>query len=215
LREKGTLVFLVRNKVCEEDRINAEAILKDARKDDRVVRVSYLSGTPSHNKDFATITDALAAILRKYKEMRLVLAGPLDTEDALNAFGDRIERVPFLPREEYFAMVAGMDINLAPLEIGNPFCESKSELKWFEAGLVSVPTVAAATGTFRGAITDGVDGYVAGTTEEWIGKLSRLIEDKAFRKEMGERARAAVLSKHTTRAADDTGYYEYLRSKLR
>lgn len=242
LREKGKKVFVVRNKVSREDAENAEAILSSCHsdpglvegeessndkaadtndeiprqaRDDRRVRVSYLSGTPSHNKDFATITDALITLLQNYPQMRLVLAGPLDTEDRLNAFKDQIERVPFAPRREYFATVAKMDINIAPLEIGNPFCESKSELKWFEAGLLAVPTVAAATGTFREAITDGGNGFTAGTTEEWIAKIGELVENENLRKAMGEKARETVLRKYTTANADDAEYYDYLRSKLR
>ena len=41
---------------------------------------------------------------------------------------------------------ARFDINLAPLEVGNPFCEAKSQLKFFEAGLVNCTTIASPTG---------------------------------------------------------------------
>ncbi len=214
LRERGKQVFVVRNKLSEEDVASAEEILPQVSKDASVVKIAYLSGTPSHNKDFATITDALLILFEKYPQMRLVLAGPLDTEERLSRFQERIIRVPFLPRKEYFATVAGMDINLAPLEIGNPFCESKSELKWFEAGLLSVPTVASATGTFREAITDGVDGLVAGTTEEWVAKISHLIENADVRKRMGQQARKTVLEKYTTTHASDVPYYDYLKEKI-
>ncbi|PIX90382.1 MAG: hypothetical protein COZ29_00290 [Candidatus Moranbacteria bacterium CG_4_10_14_3_um_filter_45_9] len=214
LRERGKQVFVVQNKLSQEDVSSAEEILSKVSKDASVVKISYLSGTPSHNKDFATITDALVALFGKYPQMRLILAGPLDTEDTLNRFRERIIRVPFLPRKKYFATVANMDINLAPLEIGNPFCESKSELKWFEAGLFSVPTVASATGTFRTAITDGVDGLVAGTTEEWVAKISYLIENTDARKRMGQRARETVLKKYTTTHANDALYYDYLKKKI-
>ncbi|MDO8566210.1 MAG: glycosyltransferase [Candidatus Moranbacteria bacterium] len=214
LNERGKQVFVVRNKVSKDDVAYAEKTLQEARRDSGFVRLCYLSGTASHNKDFATITDALLVLFEKYPELRLVLAGPLHTGDKLTPFRDRIEKVPFLSREKYFTLVAQMDINLAPLEIGNPFCESKSELKWFEAGLLSVPTVAAGTKTFKEAIIDGVDGYVATTSEEWIVKLSRLIEDSGFRKQMGERAREKVLERYTTHTGKSEEYYNYLRSKI-
>lgn len=214
LREKGKQVFLVRNKVSQEDVKRSEAILAGVHKDAAIVRVAYLSGTPSHNKDFATITSALLTLFATYPQMRLVLVGPLDTGNQLQAWSDRIEQIPFLPRADYFATVARMDINLAPLEIGNPFCEAKSELKWFEAGLLAVPTVAAATGTFKEAIVDGVDGYVAGMTEEWTEKIGNLITDADLRKRMGEKAQEAVLARYTSVSADDTEYYDYLRKKI-
>ncbi|MEI8097035.1 MAG: glycosyltransferase [Candidatus Moraniibacteriota bacterium] len=214
LREKEKHVFIVRNKVSKEDVLWAEDIVKNKREKENEIRIGYLSGTLSHDKDFATITEALVIILEKYPEAQLVLAGPLDTKDELNRFQDRIFRVPFLPRKEYFATVANMDINLAPLEIGNPFCESKSELKWFEAGLLAVPTVASATGTFKEAIADSVDGYVAETTEEWVAKISQLIENGEKRKEIGMQARKTVLEKYTTSNTDNKEYYNYLRSKI-
>lgn len=216
LKEKGKKVFIVKNKLSKKDVVDAKLALQGVKKNPHLVRIAYFSGTPSHNKDFATITPVLETILASHPEVRLVLAGPLDTEDRLNQrFSEQIERVLFAPRSEHFKNIAQVDINLAPLEIGNPFCESKSELKWFEAGIVRVPTVAAATEPFRQAITDGVDGFVAATEEEWQEKLVQLIEDQAFRQKMGEQARQTVLKKYTTTGADNTEYYDYLRSKLK
>lgn len=226
LREKGKRVFVVKNKLSKQDVDWADTALEEKAKSypptgeasklkaTQPVRIGYLSGTPSHNKDFATITEALLALFSRFPEMRLVLAGPLDTESRLAPYADRIERVAFVPRSELFGVIASLDINLAPLEIGNPFCESKSELKWFEAGIVGVPTVAAATEPFRQAITDGVDGCVAATTGEWQEKLGRLIKSPEERKTMGEQARQSVLTRYTTHVGDNMEYYEYLRLKM-
>lgn len=215
LQEKGKKVFIVKNKLSKKDVTDAKLALQDVKKDSNLVRIAYFSGTPSHNKDFATITPVLEKILASHPEVRLVLAGPLDTEDRLNQrFAEQIERVPFAPRPEHFRNIAEVDINLAPLEIGNPFCESKSELKWFEAGIVGVPTIASATEPFREAITDGVDGFVAATEAEWEEKLEKLVMDQEFRKTMGENARQTVLSQYTVLVEDDLDYYEFLKSKL-
>lgn len=215
LQEKGKKVFIVKNKLSKKDVTDAKLALQDVKKDLNLVRIAYFSGTPSHNKDFATITPVLEKILASHPEVRLVLAGPLDTEDRLNQrFAEQIERVPFAPRPEHFRNIAEVDINLAPLEIGNPFCESKSELKWFEAGIVGVPTIASATEPFREAITDGVDGFVAATEAEWEEKLEKLVTDQEFRKTMGENARQTVLSRYTVLVEDDLDYYEFLKSKL-
>jgi len=215
LRDKGKRVFVVKNKLSEQDVSWGEMALKNVKKDSAIVRLCYLSGTISHNKDFATITRVLVELLRKYSHLRLVLAGPLDVNNELQEFASQIERVPFLSREAYFMSIANYDINVAPLEIGNPFCESKSELKFFEAGLVQVPTVAAGTQTFKDAVTDGVDGFVAATKEEWKEKIEKLITDSELRRKMGENARQAILMRYTTKNAQDLEYYSYLRSKIK
>lgn len=214
LRERGKQVFVVPNKLSQEDVRWCDEAYQSVRHDDVIVRLCYLSGTMSHNKDFATITPVLLGVLAKYPKVHLVLAGPLDVDDALNRFASQIERVPFVGRRDYFRNVAGMDINLAPLEIGNPFCESKSELKWFEAGAVGVPTIAAATRTFCEAITDGVDGFVARDAEEWRTILERLIEHPEERRALGERVRQTVLARYTTESVSNMDYVNYLKGKL-
>ena len=217
LQAKGKQVFVVPNKLSKQDVAWAEQALhnqQSAISNQQIVRIGYLSGTPSHDRDFATITGALVKLFETYPEMRLVLTGPLDTESELNQYNDRIERIPFVPRKELFGNIASLDINVAPLEIGNPFCEAKSELKFFEAGIVKVPTIAAATETFRDAITDGVDGFVADTTEAWVDKIGLLIKNKDLRAEMGNRARQTALERYTTVNAKNEKYYQYLRSRI-
>jgi glycosyltransferase involved in cell wall biosynthesis len=228
LREKGKRVFVVPNKLSEADvKIATEINLSFPRRRESssgktswipgssprmttdVVILSYFSGSASHNKDFATITEPLLRILEKYPQVSLSVFGPLDLDPRFDAFGDRVKRVPYVSREKHWANVAASDINLAPLEIGNPFCESKSELKFFEAGILGVPTVAAATRTFQEAIADGEDGFVAATAEEWTAKLEKLILDPVSRMKIGENARKKVLERYTTTTKNEP-YYRYL-----
>jgi glycosyltransferase involved in cell wall biosynthesis len=231
LEEKGKRVFIVPNKLSRRDVEVAERILREKRGDiapplakgevgrgfeeRQVVTAGYFSGTISHNKDFATITEVLINLFEKYPNFRLLIVGPLDTESKLNAYADRIKHLPYVPREEHFKNISRVDINLLPLEIGNPFCEAKSELKFFEAGILGVPTVASATRPYREAIEDGVDGFAATTAEEWTEKLSRLTEDADLRQAMGERARQKSLAKYTTQNANNQEYYDYLKSRIK
>ena len=107
-----------------------------------------------------------------------------------------------------------IDINLIPLVSDDPFTESKSELKFFEAGILKVPTVAAATDPFRRAVEDGVDGFVANGIEEWTEKLENLIINKELREKIGEKAREKAIEKYSTINAKNEEYYQFLRSKI-
>jgi glycosyltransferase involved in cell wall biosynthesis len=215
LEEYGKKVFIVLNKLSESDVKVAEDILKNKKdRNDGKIRLGYFSGTISHNKDFATITEALLEVMEKYPQVELFLAGPLDIESKLNKFKNRIKQVAYAPRSKHFQNIASIDINLSPLEIGNPFCEAKSELKFFEAGILGIPTVASATQTFKKAISDGIDGFVANDTKEWIEKLQKLILEPKLRLETGQKAREKALQKYTTQNAENEEFYSYLRSKL-
>ena len=215
LREFNKKVFIVKNKLSKSDVEIANKIIKlKVHKVHKVIKLGYFSGTASHNKDFASIVDALLEIMEKYPQVELFLAGPLDIENKLNEFKERIKQIPYVPRNKHFENVSKVDINLAPLEVGNPFCESKSELKFFEAGIVGVPTVASATQTFKEAISDGFDGFVASDTDEWINKLERLILSPELCCKMGAEARKKALDHYSTQTAKNEEFYGYLKSRL-
>lgn len=225
LRARDKQVFIITNKLSVEDIIWASSAYRQHQ--DRFITqsaataetteqlvIGYFSGTLSHNKDFATITPALIQILRKYPQVRIAIFGPLDLDNNLRKFADRFIQYSYVARNAYFGKVASVDIAVAPLELDNPFCQSKSELKFFEAGIVGVPVVAVANQTFSEAITDGVDGFVASTTDEWVEKLSRLIDEADLRKTIGDAARDTALACYTTQNAHSNDYYEFLRSKI-
>jgi glycosyltransferase involved in cell wall biosynthesis len=215
-------VFVVPNKLSNPDLEIADEILENRKElsslrslaPDGEIRIGYFSGTLSHNRDFATIANALLEIMEKYPQVRLVLVGPLDVKNALSKFSARIEQLPFVDRKKHFRNIASVDINLAPLELGEPFCEAKSELKFFEAGIVGVPTVAVKNQTFSEAIMDGVDGFLAKDIAEWVEKLEKLIVNPELRAEMGEAAREKALRYYTNKNSDNEKYYAYLRSRI-
>ena len=82
-----------------------------------------------------------------------------------------------VPLADLPAEMARFDVSIAPLEVGNVFCEAKSELKYVQAALLDVCTIASPTGPYRRAIRDG---------ENWVarndrGRLVRSLEDAMHR----------------------------------
>lgn len=214
LKEKNKAVIIVSNKLADREVALADGIIKKEKVNDGFLRLGYYSGTLSHNKDFATIADALMAVMEKYEKVRLILAGPLDVEDKLNKFKDRIEILPRVPRAKYYENLYRSDISLVPLELGNPFCEARSEIKFIEAGILQIPTVAVKNRTYSEAIADGVDGFLAENTSEWIEKISGLIQDEDLRRMMGKKAREKVLQDYTDKNSHNQEYYDYVKSKM-
>ncbi len=207
--------FVIRNRLSVRDVEIAENISASRAENakDRVV-IGYFSGTRSHDRDFGTVSGVLSQLLQEHRGLQLRLVGPLAVPQSLGAFSDRIERLPFASRRKHFENIAGVDINIAPLEIGDSFCESKSELKFFEAGIVRVPTVASATRTFRESIEDGVDGFVAMDEKEWREKLNRLISDAKLRRRMGCQAYETARIGYAADTARDDEYVNFLRKNI-
>lgn len=154
--------------------------------------IGYFSGTGSHNRDFALVAPVLAELMGRYPNVLLHLSGHLEIGGTLLAYQERIRRAPFVAWQELPNLVAQVDINLAPLELDNPFTQAKSEIKYTEAALVGVPTVASPTDAFAYAIADGETGFLAAAPAEWSRALTALVEDPALRERSGEAARRAV-----------------------
>ena len=170
---------------------------KDSLKADNTIRIGYFSGTKTHQKDFHTIAPAILRILDEYDNVRLSICGLLDLDHRFDVLVHRVEKYPFVPIEQLPHYIAKFDINIAPLETGNIFCEAKSELKYFYAGILRMPTVATPADAFRFAIRHGENGFLASSGEEWYSCLKTLIENTSLRKSMGEKAFTHVMDTYT------------------
>jgi glycosyltransferase involved in cell wall biosynthesis/SAM-dependent methyltransferase len=168
--------------------------------DAQIVRIAYLSGTPTHNRDFKECSRALERVLETYSHARLMLVGHIDSGEEFARFGERIELRPPVSWQDLPRLIRRVDINLAPLEGDNPFTECKSSLKYFEAAILGIPTVASDLEPYRKSVAHGENGYLCRTEEEWFHCISRLIEDPSLREKMGSIARKDALINWTTRA---------------
>jgi hypothetical protein len=63
-------------------------------------------------------------------------------------FVDRLDQRPFVEWTRLPAEISRVDINLIPLVL-NPFTEAKSDLKYYEAAVLKIPSVATLTEFFR------------------------------------------------------------------
>lgn len=158
--------------------------------------IGYASGTPTHNKDFSVIKPCLKEILDRYPQVEIHLVGSILTGDDWGKHQSRIKKIPFLRWQLLPSVLAQFDINLAPLIVDNPFNQSKSEIKYLEAGLVKVPTVASSTDSFNYAIDSGKNGFVIFKEDEWWSILTWLIENQSERLQIGENAYQHVIEKY-------------------
>jgi glycosyltransferase involved in cell wall biosynthesis len=156
-------------------------------------RIGYLSGTTTHDHDWLHIEPAVISVLRRRPDVELWLGGHVRPTSALHALGDQVRRMPMLPWTELPGVLRDLDVNLAPLEPGSIFNEAKSAIKWLEAALTSTPTIASPTEPFREAITDGHNGILATTPDEWSRAIEGLLDDADARARVGERARRDAL----------------------
>ena len=163
---------------------------------DGLIRIGYMSGTLTHQRDLAVASGALSTVLSESPDVRLVLWR--DTVDLaelpeLEKHIGQIEWRERVGRDDTPSEYARLDISIAPLEVGNPFCEAKSELKFFEAALVQVPTIASPTQPYAAAIRNLETGLLASGNDEWYRNLRNLVRDRELRRSIGRAAFEDVL----------------------
>src|SRR5439155_5426313 len=100
-----------------------------AREAAGICRIGYLSGSTTHDLDWALVEPAVLSILGRYPLAELWLVGPLKTKTPLDAH-PRVKQMAFRPFQELPRLQAELDLVLAPLEPGLEFSEAKSAVKW-------------------------------------------------------------------------------------
>lgn len=140
------------------------------------IHLGYFSGTPTHNRDFALMAGALARILEQDDRVRLRVVGFLKQGDELfEKVKDQIELIPLTNYLDLQRLIAETEVNLAPLQ-NNRFTNCKSELKYFDAGILGIPTLASPTFTMSRAIEHGVNGFIV-RNHEWDEYLNRIVAE--------------------------------------
>jgi len=101
-----------------------------------------------------------------------------------------VEKCPWSLDSQVIDLLTG-DIGLAPLP-DDRFTRGKCGFKILQYQAASLPVVASPIGVNSEYVCDGVTGYHAWDIEQWIAKISELIENAELRKQMGDAGRIHV-----------------------
>jgi glycosyltransferase involved in cell wall biosynthesis len=170
--------------------------LRHLKRNSKKFVIGYYPGTLTHQADFNQCASALAKFLRinDNAEFRVVGRLNLDEFHVFNNLNSQIVRLPLMAYEDMIIDLAGCHVNIAPLEIGNIFCECKSELKYFDAAMMGVPTIASPTIPFKMAIQHGVNGFLAKTEVNWFDCFQMLFSNEIYLNSISLNARRYALA---------------------
>jgi glycosyltransferase involved in cell wall biosynthesis len=145
------------------------------------------SGSHTTIKHFESGVHFLKKIKEKYGDR--VQFKVMGDEDYVNEeLG--IKGIPWNSTTEV-EVLSSFDIGIMPLP-DDQWVKGKCGLKGLSYMALEVPTIMSAVGVNTEIIEDGVNGFLARTDEEWVHKLSLLIDSFELRKTMGTLARKTV-----------------------
>jgi glycosyltransferase involved in cell wall biosynthesis len=174
----------------------AEAKQKLGLPEDSILLLSVARAVKYKTIDGISFADAHTPLLKRNKKVFLLIVGPGYREDwvaAIQEVEGRIRVIEETPNTAIFYQAADIYVD------SFPFVSNTSLL---EAGSYAVPLVTrypySDASEILGADMPGLTGNLIRTRdiEEYIAVLSRLVEDKEFRRSLGEATRKKIAETH-------------------
>jgi glycosyltransferase involved in cell wall biosynthesis len=184
---KKTRVVVRRNAVDENTLRLSKNSIKNNGESEGVIRIIYATPSLAHSADFTACSRAIVKILEKYRaRVKLVLMGDVELPLLLKKFKKNIIHEKSGSYEKFMQILGGCDINIVPL-LDDEFNATKSNIKFLDAAILKVPSICSPVGDYD-FLQDGKECFLANNKQQWIEKLSILIEDKKTRTKMGKDA---------------------------
>lgn len=177
------------------------------------VRIGWQGGNNHFLKNFNHLIEPLNQLKKKYgNKVEFVSMGANPNvklfenhqkKEALN--------FPFESREparlfQFPRKLAEMDLDIGLIVVDdNPFSRAKSNIKWMEYSILGIPSVSSRCLPYEN--TNAI--LVGNTEEEWLGALSKLIDDGLLRKKMGKEAKK--MSKEFNASKHGQKWYNYYK----
>lgn len=112
-------------------------------------------------------------------------------------------------KEDEIKEISSMDIGIMPLP-DDEWTKGKCGLKGLLYMALEVATVMSPVGVNTEIIQDGENGFLASSEEEWIAKISLLVEDELLRKKLASNGRITVVNRYSVQSQQEN-YLKYFQ----
>jgi glycosyltransferase involved in cell wall biosynthesis len=178
-----------------------------ARPDDRIC-IGW-TGSYTTLKHFLLAMPVLEKLNRKYPgKLRFRLISDRAPENTAVP----VEFIKWSAQSETLDL-CGIDIGIMPLP-DDQWAKGKCGFKGLQYMALGIPAVMSPVGVNTEIVTHGVNGFLPATDEEWIDKLSLLIESPELRREMGANGMRSVEERYSFNAVAPA-YLSLIRSVIR
>lgn len=192
-------VSVIENAIDEQTLSIAQQILQEHSAPDHgpeEIRIVYGSGTKTHDADFRVAADGIVAAMLEDERLTLHIIGDLTLPEVCDKVKSRIKKLEGRDYALYMRLLAQADITISPLE-KTIFNDCKSNIKFLEAAVLSVPVICSPADAFIQVVRDGENAVIATTPQDWKNAVLSLAADDVKRKAIGQTARRDVLDRYS------------------
>jgi len=159
--------------------------VREDKKEGNYIVIGWI-GSPFTTKYLYEIKDVVRGISQKYNiVLRLIGAKKDFIIEGVNC------DIKEWTLETELSWLQTFNIGIMPLT-DDRWTRGKAGYKLLQYMSMGIPSVASPIGFNKEIIKDGINGFLANTDEEWVKKLSILIEDEKLRKQIGKKARITI-----------------------
>ncbi len=167
--------------------------------------LGWVGTAPEHVRNLEILADVFKKLVAKTKiPFKFVLIGALANEAVYALFQnipglsvEFIDELDWKNPESVPREIQKFDIGVLPHRSEGEWNQAKTSLKILEYMACGVASVASAFGEMPHIVVDGVNGYTAASTEEWVEKLQKLLSDVELRARLGAAGQKTVREQYS------------------
>lgn len=169
-----------------------------------IFTIGWVGGGPEHFKqgNFHLIKPALEELGKRHSDIcfRIVgTRGHKELEEFIQSPYYKTDIISFVPYSEVPKQIQQFDIGVMPL-VDLLFNRAKCGAKAIQYMACRVPPVVSPVGENAIIVNDGVNGFWARTTEEWVNAFEKLLASAELRNKFGERGQKKVEAEYSHEA---------------
>ena len=173
--------------------VDTDKLAPNSKRDRNRVVIGWI-GSPETSQYLGVLKESLELLAGKFPSMAVHCIGGLPFP------GWKVEMlVKKWSLEGEIGALHNFDIGIMPLT-DDKWSVAKGGYKLLQYMSIGIPCVASPVGVNKEIIDEGKTGFFAKTTEDWVQKLSLLIEDRSLRDRIGIEGRKRVEGMYSYRA---------------
>ncbi len=179
------------------------------RADNNILNIGWIGKGIDHCENLELLIPVFEKLIKDNINFKFILVGSQRETKVYSLFNkvkelnvEFIDELNWRDSEEVPRVIQKFDIGLMPL-MDTQWNQNKCAFKAVECMACGVSTIVSPIGENNYLISDGENGFLAGSFEEWDSKIKKLAQDHDLRSKIGNKARETIKKKYSYEAVID------------
>jgi len=168
--------------------------------------IGWMGNGPAHYENLKILVPVFEKLIKEGLKFKFILVGSLANQKVYDLFrGIKALDVKFIDALDWSdseampKMIQNFDIGLMPL-LDSEWNRGKCAFKAIEYMACGVLSITSPVGENNYLIEDGINGFLARSTEDWVEKIKKVYNDPALFVRLGKKAQETILKEYSFEA---------------